>query len=189
MSKDNIANPDPTAVLDTTAKLFRVLKKVGITLADFAPPVQNRKARKNLKKFVDAGYPDIDELVKGGVSVKLVPAAAPINPYDPLGRIKLAHKIFGKDFIDPFEVAVNRRIEYPHELRCSLGASLPSEEEMVAIRDGGHVLMPLPPRPMSLLDIREADRELFYAKTGGWYAEPRQEFSRRDMAAPAGSPC
>jgi len=36
---------------------------------------------------------------------------------------------------------------------------------------------------MSLLEIRNLDAKLFYSKTGGWYADKRQKFSRRDLTA------
>ena len=94
-----------------------------------------------------------------------------------------AREILGNDFISPEEIASSRSgIVYNPKQLHELGNSVPAKEVLEWCRDNGFMLVAGPPRPMSLLDIRELDRGHFYSKEGGWYAAESEAFARNDKA-------
>jgi len=91
-----------------------------------------------------------------------------------------ARAILGNDFITPEEIAVARKLTYGDDLFRHFAETLPSEEVFQWLRDNGFVLIAGTPSPMSLLEVRNLNAQLFYTTEGGWYAEPKQKFSRDD---------
>ena len=94
---------------------------------------------------------------------------------------ELARTILGKDFISPEEVAESRRgVVYTSSQLSWFGDNLPTREVLEWCRDNGYILVAGPPKALSLLEIRELNRDYFYSKESGWYAEVQQKFSRDD---------
>ena len=56
----NIAHPNPTAVLDAAAKFFRVMVKAGASLEQFNAPMQSIAKRRNLVAYLKLGCPKVD---------------------------------------------------------------------------------------------------------------------------------
>lgn len=165
MKEKKVASLDPSDVLDKTAKLFRVMEKEGVSWKSWQHPINNKAARRNLAEYLNLGCPKMKE-------GQIVVASA--NDYD------LARTILGKDFISPEEIARARKLVYGDDLLQHFAETLPSEEVLQWLRENGFVLMAGTPNPMSLLEVRNLNAQLFYSKEGGWYAEPKQKFSRDD---------
>ena len=163
---DTISPLNPSDVLDKTAKFIRVMEKAGVPWTNFQLPINNRTARRNLAEYMLMGCPKVKS--DGQIVV------APANDYD------LARTILGKDFISPEEIALARKLTYGDELLQHFAETLPSEEALQWLRENGFVLMAGTPGPMSLPEVRNLNAQLFYTKEGGWYAEPKQKFSRED---------
>lgn len=69
-------------------------------------------------------------------------------------------------------------VTYTTEQKSAL-ENVPFSDEVLTSCVGTHML--LPGYPLSLLDIREKFADLFYTKTGGWYAEVEETFSRETV--------
>lgn len=89
-----------------------------------------------------------------------------------------ARAILGEDILFPDEVAEVRGLSYSEEQLKQLVATLPSEEALRSLKKSNYGLVPTPPNPMSLLDVRELKSDFFYSKSGGWYAD--QNFAKDD---------
>jgi len=96
-----------------------------------------------------------------------------------------AKLILGKDFITTEEISQARNLAYNDEQLKMFADTLPSEEDIIWLRDNNYALVAGPPNPMSLIEIRDMKPEYFYTKTGGWYSESKEEFSRNDKVLPA----
>ena len=162
---NEIATLNPSDVLDKTAKFFRVMEKAGVGWERYQLPINNKTARRNLAEYLNLGCPKI----KDGQALVI-----PANDYD------LARTILGKDFITPEDIAVARGLTYSEEQLQYFAETLPSEEVLQWLRENGFVLVAGTPNPMSLLEVRNLNAQLFYSKEGGWYAEQKQKFSRDD---------
>ncbi len=92
----------------------------------------------------------------------------------------LARTILGKDFISPEEIMKSRGITYTDDQLVQLGSSLPPQEVLEWCRDHGYMLVAGPNKSLSLLEVRDLKSEYLYTKTGGWYAETKETFSRND---------
>lgn len=164
-----LANASNT--LDTFAKYVRVMEKAGVNFDQFTLPINNRAARRNLADFLKAGCP------------KLTVPADGTSPTTDTTGYKLAAAILGKDFITPEEIASARPgIVYTEAQLEEFESTLPSREELDWLRDNGFMLVAGPPRDMSLLEIRDLKNEYLYSKTGGWYSNDKERFSRDDKA-------
>lgn len=88
--------------------------------------------------------------------------------------------ILGKDFITPEEIATARKLTYTYneDQLQHFADTLPSEEELLWLRDNGFMLVAGPSIQMSLLEVRSINNKLFYAETEGWYANEREKFAR-----------
>lgn len=95
-------------------------------------------------------------------------------------RYSLVRTILGKDFISPEEITEHRNVSYSDEVLKHFVQTLPSEEVLQWLRDNGFVLMAGTPSPMSLLEVRNLNAQLFYTKSDGWYVKSKQRFSRND---------
>ena len=164
-----LANASNT--LDTFAKYVRVMEKAGVNFDQFTLPINNRAARRNLADFLKAGCQKLTIPTNGAAP------SADMTGYE------LASAILGKDFITPEEISSARPgIVYTEAQLEEFESTLPSREELDWLRDNGFMLVAGPPRPMSLLEIRDIKNEYLYSKTGGWYSNDKEKFSRDDKA-------
>ena len=164
---------DASDVADTFAKHARLLGKEGVLWADYIRPNNDRIARRNLAAFLRAGCPKLPT-PKNGVA----PEA--------LSGYELARLFLGIDFIPPEEVATARPgIVYDEDQLDEFATSLPSVEVLAWCRANGFMVVATPSTPLSLLPIRNLKPEYFNTKTGGWYAEEKERFSR-DMKTGSG---
>jgi len=162
----SIAHPDPTAVLDSTAKFFRVMDKAGAPFGAFTTPMQSVAKRRNLAEYLNLGCPK----VKDDGTVDTTPSEQ-----------DFARLILGDDFITPEEVTTARGLVYTDEQLAGLDESFPSLEFIAQCRGNNEMLIPAPPEALSLLGVREPKRELFRSEEGGWYADPKETFAREDL--------
>lgn len=96
---------------------------------------------------------------------------------------ELARTILDGDFISPEEIVkANRVVFYTSDQLAEFGKTLPSKEVLEWCRDNDCILIAGPAKVMSLLEIRELKSEYFYSKSGGWYANDSEKFSRNDKA-------
>jgi hypothetical protein len=171
----NIATlADASDVADTIAKHVRLLGKEGISWEDYIRPMNDRTARKNLAAFIKARYPKLP-------TTKNEAAIETVSGYE------LARLILGTDFITPEEVVATARlgIVYSEDQLDEFAQTLPSVETLAWCRANDFMVVPTSPTPLSLLQIRDLKPEYFYAKTGGWYANEKERFSR-DMKTGSG---
>ncbi len=94
----------------------------------------------------------------------------------------LADTVLGNDVIFPEEITVARGLSYAKDQIRHLIDTLPSYDVLVWLKMNNFCLMPGPPTPMSLLDVRFLEPKLFFSESDGWYADPRQDFARYDKA-------
>jgi len=147
------------------------MEKAGVNFDQFTLPINNRAARRNLADFLKAGCPKLTIPTNGAAP------SADMTGYE------LASAILGKDFITPEEISSTRPgIVYTEAQLEEFESTLPSREELDWLRDNGFMLVAGPPRPMSLLEIRDIKNEYLYSKTGGWYSNDKEKFSRDDKA-------
>jgi hypothetical protein len=92
----------------------------------------------------------------------------------------LAREILGDDFISPEEIAVAHSITYSEEQVAELERTLPDRETLEWLKQNGYYLVAGSPRDMSLLDVRELNRNYFYSKEGGWFANQTEAFARNE---------
>jgi len=134
--------------------------------ATFQFPIDNKIARRNLREYLLMGCPKVK--TDGQIVITSV------NGYN------LARTILSKDFIAPEEIAIARKLIYSDKVLRHFAETLPSKEALQWLRDNGFTLIAGTPSPLSLLEIRRINPRLFYSKSGGWYAEEKQKFSRND---------
>lgn len=79
-----------------------------------------------------------------------------------------AREILGQDIFFPYEITEVRGLCYSDDQLNQLAEALPPEVVLRALKKS-YVLIPSPPAPMSLLEVRALNPELFYSKSGGWY--------------------
>jgi hypothetical protein len=96
----------------------------------------------------------------------------------------LAKQILGDDFITPEEIDKVRGVGYSPEQIGFLAGSIPSEDTLRWCKNNGYAIMATPPAALPLLNIRSIQVDLFYSKTGGWYKEDKEKFSRKDKTSP-----
>jgi len=69
------------------------------------------------------------------------------------------------------EVSMRRKgVVYGKENLELLADTLPDAGDLRDLRAGTHLLLPMPPEPITLLGLRTLQAELFLARSGGWYA-------------------
>jgi hypothetical protein len=69
-------------------------------------------------------------------------------------------------------------VTYTAEQRAAL-QDVQFSDDVLRACAGTHMLFP--GFPLSLLDVRATFADLFFSKTGGWYAEEKQSFSRASV--------
>ena len=94
-------------------------------------------------------------------------------------RIELAREILGDDLILPGDISLHHTdLKYENEVLVRLGRSIPDERILVKQKRHDFVLVPGPPVSMSLLNLRDLFRQVFYGKNAPWYAGNRCQFAR-----------
>lgn len=162
--------------LDTQAKWLRVMQKAGVTHEQFILPMNDKKARLNLATYLAAGCPKLSD-----TTATTVTPTAPAVARTLCAAYQEAVEVLGDDLLIPEEIMEDREgIVYTADQLTEFENSLPSKEELVWLRDNGFILVPGPHKPLSCLDIRTLNPQYFYSKTGGWYAEDQQKFSREE---------
>ena len=105
---------------------------------------------------------------------------------------QMAQILLGDRFITPQQVVAKcqpvakegQEVEpfiYSAEQLAFIQETLPPLEVLAWYRDHNFGLVPLPPRKLNLLGIRELKPSVFYTAEGGWYAGDEQEFSRNEV--------
>ena len=144
--------------LQTAGKFFHVLEEEG--LLDEVPHIliNDKSARAQAVQYLNL----------------LVGSSSNIPNY------QRARDILGDDFISPQEVAEVRGVRYTETQLARLQGTLPQKEVLKWARDNGFIVVAGPPSEMNLLGIRELNSQLFWSKSGGWYANKKEKFARRD---------
>ena len=173
---ENIATlASASNALDTQAKWLRVMEKAGVTHQQLVLPVNNRKARRNLAAYLAAGCPELP------VGVKVTEETASSRTVSAVYQVAVT--ILGDDFITPQEVVETRSgVVYSESQLAEFENTLPTQEELKWLSDNGFMLVPGPATPLSCLEIRNLNSQYFCTKTGGWYEEEKQRFSREQKA-------
>ena len=157
-----IANQlSPSQVSGRLVTWHRVMEEAGLSYDALQVPIDDPEMRGRLVRFwMNGGY----NVISSG--------------YD---RARL---ILGRDLITAEEIsqAMGGGVYYSDEQLKMFADTLPGETDLIGLRDNGFMLVAGPPSPMSLLDIRAAKSEYFCAKSGGWYGEDVEKFSRDDKA-------
>ena len=172
-----IATLNPSDVLDTVAKLLRLLEKELVEWSDYRSPIDSKTARRNLAAFLKLGCPRI----KNDGTVVATPAV-----------YEKARFILGQDFITPeeivaagifkFSLPTGDKLAYSDEQCRDFVDNLPPEEVIQWCQRNGFMVVAGPPRPLSLKEIEDLQR--FGEHYGGWYLDQHQRFSRRDQVEP-----
>jgi hypothetical protein len=162
-----------TTVLDNAAKFFRVMGNAG---ADFTGPMQDKRKRANLVRFLQRGCPEVDEL---GAVHPTVPAS-----------MAVAKALLGDNFISPDELnAQNVCCRYTLQQLSELAKSLPSLLAINWLRENDYFLMPGPAVTMTLRNIYQEFREHFQQTwttgDGPWFMHQEHEFLATDVVKPA----
>ena len=104
------------------------------------------------------------------------------NTSNAVSRYKSAAVNLAEDFISPEDIADARGVTYSPQQLKTFEDTLPVCEELVWLHDNGFMLVAGPPKPLSLLGIRELNPEYFFPKMRGWYYSERERFSRDEKA-------
>ncbi len=88
--------------------------------------------------------------------------------------------VLGEDFISPYDIVGDCYLEYTGKQFRQLNGDLPSEEAIRWLYGGEFTLIAGPPEPMSLLDIRNLDKDMFFTEEGGWFSHEEQLFSHQE---------
>lgn len=159
----------------TLSKIFRkfglltgTLENEGVTLADWQKPIDNTTARRNLAAYLKLGCPKVNS--NGKI----------VTPTLPDGE-DLARLILGDDYLSPEDVAKTYGWTYSDDQLANFAETLPDMETVLWLRSNGYMLVATPPTDTNLLQVRDLNNQLFYSKSGGWYAESKHTFSREDV--------
>jgi hypothetical protein len=96
---------------------------------------------------------------------------------------EIVKSILGDNLITPLEVAKVYNISYSFKQIRYFAETIPLAEDLLWCRDNNAILVAGPHKPMSLLDLRELNPELFCNGSGGWYGDYDERFSRYDKTA------
>ena len=162
----SIAHLDTTA-LDTAAKFFRTMQKVG---ADFTGPLQSVAQRRNLTDYLQMGCPKIDS--SGGI----------VTPTLPDGE-ELARLILGDDFLSPEDMAKAYGWSYTDDQLANFAETLPDLETLKWLKSNGGLLQATPPNDCNLIQVSclNNKNKVSYYQSEVWYAKGEQKFARNDV--------
>ncbi|MEK7150715.1 MAG: hypothetical protein AAB783_00750 [Patescibacteria group bacterium] len=151
---ESIATLNPSDVLDTTAKFFRLLEREGVEWTHYRLPIDSKEARGNLAEYLKRGCPDL--------TADPVPVAMPtaIPPQWERARAIMGTNMFG------LEEAIRHFGVRPSQQELEALVTIPFSEEVLTACRETHVLVVI--FPFSILEIRsKVARKLFW-KTD-WY--------------------
>lgn len=98
-------------------------------------------------------------------------------------REQLAFRILGYNIVCPADITVTMGLVYTREQLQHFADTFPSEAVLRELRANNFALVAGPPKPMSLLEVRDADFSCwFYTKTEGWYSNAIEKFAVNDKA-------
>lgn len=121
---------------------------------------------------------------KGNVLARqVVDLIANRGELSPTSLERLALSIMGNDIVFPHEITDERGLSYTDDQLKLLSVTMPAVEVMDELKKDGFAQMPLPPEPLSLLDLLNERPEYFYSahtKTPAWYADPEQAFAHNE---------
>jgi hypothetical protein len=145
--------------------------------ADFTGPLQDKRQRVNLVRFLELGCPDVATLDKSGRPV--VPAS-----------VEVAKALLGDDFIspvEPYDRKFSSRYSYAQMER--LRESIPSLLTINWLRENDYLLIPGPTVTMSLRSIYQEFRQYFQQTwmndDGPWFMYHEYEALITDVVKPA----
>ena len=92
-------------------------------------------------------------------------------------------EILGKDFISPEEVWEGRDLPYSDEQKERFHDSVPVDWILNQCQSNGFILLPGPPKSMTLLDIQALDNRYFDSKYD-WYTHSDVRFSHDETVEP-----
>ncbi|OGL87268.1 hypothetical protein A3I40_02215 [Candidatus Uhrbacteria bacterium RIFCSPLOWO2_02_FULL_48_12] len=95
---------------------------------------------------------------------------------------ELARQILGDDIVFPEDIAAAGGLFYADEQLQRFIDTIPSEEALRELKANNFALVAGPSKPMSLLEVRDADSGPFYTKTEGWYSNVNEKFAMNDRA-------
>lgn len=98
------------------------------------------------------------------------------------GNEDLARQILGDDIVFPEDIAAAGGLVYTRGQLQHFADTLPSETVLQKLKANNFALMAGPPKPMSLLEVGDANSWLFYTKTNGWYSDDKEKFAVNDKA-------
>lgn len=84
-------------------------------------------------------------------------------------NVDLARAILGENIIFPDEIAEARGLSYSEDQLKQLTNTLPSEGMLRWLKSNNYALMPAPPEPLSLLEIKNLDG-IFYPNDDRWWS-------------------
>lgn len=146
---------NPSDVLDTTAKFFRLLEREGVEWAHYRLPIDSKEARSNLAEYLKRGCPDLTE----DAALAAMPTAIP--PQWERARAIMGTNMFG------LEEAIRHFGVRPQQQELEALVTIPFSEEVLTACRETHILVAV--FPFSILVIRNkvAKKKLFW-KTD-WY--------------------
>ncbi len=100
------------------------------------------------------------------------------NPLDVLYKRISAQSILGDDIIFPEDVMRARGLQYSEEQCSMLLDTLPSEYILQWCKKNNYALVPGPPQPMNLMQVRDLKRDLF---VGNWDSDYVGEFAYNEF--------
>ncbi len=83
-------------------------------------------------------------------------------------------------YLSPRRVQSQSDFRYTSEQLDGLKSSFPSLDLAMRIDHNCCLLIPTPPEPMNLLDLKAMFPEYFYTKNAAWYSSPFQAFARNE---------
>ena len=98
----------------------------------------------------------------------------------PPTTMEIAKKVLGRDLITPEEVANSRGLNYAKEHLQRFERTLPDHETLLWLCANEFVLLPGPPKEMTLLGVRELNPTYFTEQTGGSFAKDGEVFAREE---------
>jgi len=146
-----IATPlNESKVFDTAAKFFRLLEKEDVEWKHYRRPIDSRRARRYLAEFLRLGCPAIDS----NCVVEELPTS-----------LEFARTILENNLITPDEIGdACEALAYTDEQVAALNESLPSRETLNYCRQHDYLVLPTPPKVMTVMAMWEVYREFFGGK-------------------------
>ena len=151
-------------------KLLRTHEDEGVTMAHWQKPINDIRARRNHAEYLKMGCPKVN------------PDGTVTQPTLLEGE-DFARLILGVDLITPEDIETKTGIRYTDEQKAHAAKTMPTSlETLQAIKADGMMMVFGPSEDSTIINVRDFEgfSQLFYSKTGGWYAKDKEKFSRTD---------